>query len=639
VKVRGHRVEVGEVEAAVGSMPGVRHAVVVAAGAAGAQQLVAYVTGEVTGARVRAWLEARLPRYLVPATVMVVERLPLTANGKVDRRALPAPRTALEARLAAVWAAVLRRPTVGVEDNFFELGGDSILSLQIVGRAQAAGIAVTVRDVFAHQTVAALAAAVARGTPSLTPVPQAPVEGAVPLTPIQQWFFAQRLPARHHWNQAVLVELEAGTDPAWVEASLQAVVAQHDALRLRFRPEGATWTQAHAVPGAARWTVHDLRGESVSAQVAAQAAVMAAAQASLDLTQGPLVHGVYVRRSETRDRLLLVVHHAVIDGVSWRVLLEDLQTGVAQQRLGFPVRLPAKTTSFQAWASALTEYAQTPAVAEERAYWTAVTSGPSGPVPRDGATGANVGATQATVTVALGTAATMALLQRVPQGDGPQLEDALVAAVVAGLGTWTGTWTWRLDLEGHGREPWTASLDVSRTVGWFTTLYPVWVASTATASARTRAEAVRALRVARPQHGLGYGLLRYLATPPLPPPATEAEISINYLGQFDQVSPTRWPRAPESPGPPRAPADPRPHLLEVTAAVRDGILQIHIAYSEAIHRRATIEAFAATIHTALEQLLTDTLAAPDVDEPTGPSFVKTDADWANVLAELNTRPS
>ncbi|NKE63606.1 AMP-binding protein, partial [Lentzea sp. PSKA42] len=252
VKIRGYRVEPGEVEVVIGDHPDVRDVVVVArdGGPHGGKRLVAYVVaeGEFSATVLRAWLRERVPDYLVPSVFVALDRLPLTPNGKVDRRGLPdpepetvgeayvAPRTAVEETLAAVWSGVLGVERVGVHDNFFELGGDSILSLQIVARARAAGLGIDVADVFAHQSVAELAPVV-RDAPAATLAEQGVVTGPVPLTPIQRWFLAQDIPDRDHWNWSGMFELAPGTDPDRLAVALDAVVAHHDALRIRFTPE------------------------------------------------------------------------------------------------------------------------------------------------------------------------------------------------------------------------------------------------------------------------------------------------------------------------------------------------------------------------------------------------------------------
>ncbi len=392
VKIRGFRIELGEIEAVLSQHPEVREAVVVAReDSPGDKRLVAYVVlhqGQTpTISDLRDHVMKNLPNYMVPSAFVPLEVLPMTPSGKVDRRALPAPqanhlevaetfvapRAAIEEVLADIWAQVLRLDRVGVHDNFFELGGDSILGLQMLARAHQAGLSLTPKHLFQYQTIAQLAAVV---TPSQSvEAQQAPVTGAVPLTPIQHWFFEQRFVAPHHWNQAWLLEMNQALDGGLLEQAVQQVLTHHDALRLRFTPEGRGWLQWHEESErAAVFRQVDLSGLSAAEQQVALEAIAAEAQASLHLEAGPLVRVVYFQMGLNQPaRLLIVIHHLVVDGVSWRILLEDLTTAYQQLRKGHMPHLPAKTTSFQQWAQRLTEYAQsvccgpgTPVLAEYR---------------------------------------------------------------------------------------------------------------------------------------------------------------------------------------------------------------------------------------------------------------------------------
>ncbi len=349
VKVRGFRIELGEIESELRQAPGVRDAVVVAhESAPGEVRLVAYVV-PAEAARVpslRERLQERLPDYMVPAAFVGLSGLPLTVNGKVDRRALPAPdampaearagyqppRDPVEQTLASLWAEVLRVDRVGIEDNLFELGGDSILCIKIVARAAQAGIRLTVKQLFEHPTIIAL-------RPLLEAVPAlagglGPIAGPVPLAPIQHWFFAQDLPAPHHFNQAVLLEAREGLDSLLLGEALGHLLAHHDALRLRFERDGESYRQRAVAPdGRVPFTRLDLSGIRGEEQVKSLERAAAALQASLDLSEGPLLRVALFDQGRGRPgRLLLTVHHLAVDGVSWRILLEDLETAYRHLR-------------------------------------------------------------------------------------------------------------------------------------------------------------------------------------------------------------------------------------------------------------------------------------------------------------------
>ena len=274
--------------------------------------------------------------------------------------------------LANIWSQLLRIERVGVHDKFFELGGDSILSLQVTARANQAGLRLTANQIFEHQTIAELASVAE--TASHIAAEQGLVTGEVPLTPIQRWFFEQDFVELHHWNQARLLELRQNLDPALLEEAIQHLISHHDALRLQFRREGAGWTQFNAgIETRSSLTRVDLAGLSDREQDAAFQKVAAELQAEFNLAEGPLLRAAWFGLNAKRpDRLLIVIHHLAIDGVSWRILLEDLESICQQLGRGETIRLPAKTTSFRQWAQRLTEYARGAAAQQEADYWLAL---------------------------------------------------------------------------------------------------------------------------------------------------------------------------------------------------------------------------------------------------------------------------
>src|SRR6185369_12480763 len=353
VKIRGFRVELGEVESVLRQHPGIRDDVVDArVGATGGRRLVAYVVPAAPAAPeedLRAFLGERLPDHMVPSAFVFLEALPLTPNGKVDRRALPEPEAD-------------RR---GVEDNFFTLGGDSILSIQVTSRARRAGLQLTPRDLFEHPTIAGLAA-VARRVGEVLAEPET-VVGPVPLTPIQEWFFAQGFVAPHHFNLPLLLELRRPVAPAMLDRLLVRLLGRHDALRLRFISTEEGWRQeASPSENATPFTTLDLSALSASRQPAALEEAGAALQTSLDLSRGPLLRSaLFELGAERRQRLLLAGHHLILDTVSWQILAEDLALALGQAGASEDVDLPPRTASFRRWAQRLAEHALSPAVAAE----------------------------------------------------------------------------------------------------------------------------------------------------------------------------------------------------------------------------------------------------------------------------------
>jgi non-ribosomal peptide synthase protein (TIGR01720 family) len=583
---------------------------------------------------------------MVPALYVPLESLPLNANGKVDRRALaalplPAPSTAappsepsgeVEELLAGIWRRVLALEAVGVEDNFFELGGDSILGLRIVAEAHRAGLRLSVRDLFQHQTIAALAPVVERGDRPAA-AEQGAVTGAVALTPPQWRFFALELPRPHHYTQSLLLETDEPLRPAWLAVVVRRLLEHHDALRFRYVVEDGRWHQSATAPGGElSFSVVDLAalGEGVGAAVEA---VAASTQASLDLGRGPLLRMVYLDLGPHRSRrLLVVVHHLVMDGVSWRILLEDLEAVYRQLEGGGPVALPPKTTSFKEWAERLRALQRSREVQEELAAWSSEARRRVAPLPRDFEDGENLQATASTVVVAVDDDVTGALLQEVPRAGATGVVDVLLAALARALTAWAGGRPVLVDLEDHGRgQELFEEVDLSRTVGWFTSEYPVLLDGGSGTSPGEALALVQAELRRVPRRGLGYGQLvagelageapaRLLALP-------RSEAIFNYHGQVDQAlgreSPFRM--APERKGPAQDPGSRRQHLIEIDASVSGGRLRTSWVYGTDVHREATIRRLAERFVAAVGEVVAH------VTGRTSDAYTPADFD----LADLN----
>ena len=623
MKIRGYRVELGEIEAVLRKQEGVSGAIVVVReDVPGEKRLVAYVAGEAGADALRAQLRATLPEYMVPAAFVHMETLPQTATGKIDPKTLPAPedaapveeryvapRTPVEETLAGIWAQALRRERVGVEDSFFELGGDSILSIQVVSRARRAGLMLSPRHLFEHPTIAGLAAVVEQGAAArATGAEQGRVEGAVALTPIQAWYLGQEPAAPAHYNQSVLLEVDASVTDGALETALSGVLAHHDALRLRFRRTDSGWEQWHDGDTGIALERVDLSALAADGRDAAQAEAGNAAQASLDLEHGPLGRALLFDRGEQGRVLLLVLHHLVVDGVSWRILREDLELACEQAARGEAVELGAKTTSYRQWAGALEAYAAGDALRAQAEYWQAQGARGVAPLPVDGEGSGTVADARA-VAVALDAEETRALLQDVPAAYGTQINDVLLTALAEAVSAWTGAPRVRLSLEGHGREEEVGEgVDLTRTVGWFTSEYPLVLDLAGADGPGERLKAVKEQLRAVPQRGIGFGVLRYLSPDAklrrrLAGPAAP-EIVFNYLGQFDQgtdgASRLRFAAGPR--GRELAPETRLPRLA-VNGRVAGGQLQLSWTYGEGTHRRDTIERLAQSYLESLRGLI------------------------------------
>ncbi|OPF84592.1 non-ribosomal peptide synthetase [Streptomyces antioxidans] len=616
VKIRGFRIELGEIEAVLAGHPAVGQvAVRVREDQPGRKLLAAYVVPagrEADGRELREYAAAALPDHMVPAAFVTLDALPLTVNGKLDHRALPAPsfgggqdarapRTAAEETLCALFAEVLGVERVGVDDSFFELGGDSIISIQLVGRARKEGLRFTPRDVFAHKTVAALAAATGTsGEPAETAPEPAVADGAgdVPLTPIIHWL-RERGGTIDQFNQTMSMPVPPGVGPETLHGALRAVLDHHDALRMTLTriAEDVGWSLEIAAPGAVR-AEEVLRRVDVAELVRAgydeerldrrAAEEIAAAQSELAPDEGRMVRAVWFDAGpDTPGQLALIAHHLVVDGVSWRILLPDLQAAIDALGAGRPAVLEPVGTSFRRWAQALTEVAGEPERMRELSLWRAMQMG-SDPLlteePLDPAQ--DTMGTAAQLSFILPAEVTGPLLGRVPAAFRAGVNDVLLTALAIAVAEWrraTGRGEGSevlIDLEGHGREEIVPGADLSRTVGWFTSLYPVRldagelgpedVAAVGPAVGTALKQVKERLRTI-PDNGVGYGLLRHLnpQTARVLGRFPEPQIGFNYLGRLGESPHHDVPEEPTATGDLSSVADaamPLPHTVDLTAS-------------------------------------------------------------------------
>ncbi|MGL4960428.1 MAG: amino acid adenylation domain-containing protein, partial [Inquilinus sp.] len=605
VKIRGFRIEPGEVAAALSSHPAVGQAAVIAReDQPGQKQLVGYVVAAPgalpDGAELRRHVGQRLPEHMVPAAVVVLEALPLTANGKLDRRALPAPtygtavsrgpRTAQEQILAALFAEVLGLESVGADDSFFDLGGDSIVSIQLVSRARRAGLAIAARDVFQHQTVAGLAS-VARAVAADMPAGPDVGVGAVPATPILRWLLEQEGPIERY-HQGLVVQVPAGLEAGHLCGGLQALLDHHDALRLRAE-RGADGGWSLSIPAAGTVLAEsclrriEVSGVSPSAWREILAEAMAEAAAELDPASGRLVRAVWLDAGgEAPGRLSLAIHHLAVDGVSWRILLPDLERAVAAS--GEAVRLEPCGTSFRGWARHLEAEAVRAARVAELALWQGQLAGPDPRLSgRDLDPVRDVHGRAGHVVLRLPASVTEAVLTRVAPLVRGRVNDVLLAGFAVAVADWRRRHgggeeaAVLVAVEGHGREA-PVGIDLSRTVGWFTSLFPVRLDGglsdleglSAGATAGRVLKRVKEQLRALPENGLGYGLLRHL-NPEAGAVLSELgspQLCFNYLGRFGTGAGGDWSAVgdAEGVGGGSDPAMPLGHAITLNALAEEG---------------------------------------------------------------------
>jgi amino acid adenylation domain-containing protein/non-ribosomal peptide synthase protein (TIGR01720 family) len=659
VKIHGYRIELGEIENMLRAHENVISSIVIAReDRVGARQLVAYVVSreskKLSSAELRGFLKDRIPDYMVPGSFVFLDRLPLTLNGKVDRNALPAPdhlkhdadrvftapHTGVEKKLAQIWCEVLGLERVGVHDNFFDLGGDSILSIQIVARANQAGLRLTPRQLFQQQTVADLATVVG----SVVLAEQGLVTGPVPLTPIQARFFELDQPKLHHYNQAMLLEIRDPVDAPVFQRALEILLVQHDALRLRYRKNPDGWEQFLVAPdGFAPLEQIDLSALTEAEQTTKISEHAANLHASLDLEHGPLIRvALFERGSQQPSYLLIVIHHLAVDGVSWRILLEDLHSTYQQLNRREEPSLPAKTTSYKNWAERLIEHARSGELRQELAFWCETNERLQARLPLDHPQGTNTVASARTISVSLNVDETRELLQALPVAYRTQINEVLLTALVRAVTAWTRVDSLLVDLEGHGREEIFEGVDLSRTVGWFTTIFPVALDCK---DLQTPAETLRSVKEQLrriPNRGVGYGLLKYAVSDAdvadklraLP----QAELRFNYLGQIDRVfvDSSMFAVAPHQAGPAQTLEAERSYLLNIIAMVTRGELRLQWTFSENIHRPETIEHLAQQHLRELRMLIEQSRAGEEtVYSPSDfPSANLTREELDKVLARI-----
>ncbi|MGI0116123.1 amino acid adenylation domain-containing protein [Zooshikella sp. RANM57] len=562
VKIRGFRIELGEIEAVLAQQPSVQETVVVAReDQLGDKRLVAYIVAtddEQTESALRSelkhTLKQQLPDYMVPSVWVVLDKLPLTPNGKIDRKALPepdytpqadyvVPTSMIESQLCEIWQAVLGIARVSTQANFFTVGGDSIKAIQVASRAQRAGLALTTRQLFTYQTIAELALHVT--TVIDTKIPQVAVDGEQTLLPIQQHFLTTQLTDAHHFNQALSIQLPPNTTQTALQHALLAIVARHDVLRLAFEQHASVWqANYHTLDlQVITDTLHCLSVTSMTDDANRRRIRDHAnqLQASFDLSQPPLSRWLWIVDEATANsELIWIMHHLIVDGVSWRVLVQDLQHAIEQFNGTASVKLAPKTSSYQRWARYLKTYSESPACQQTVGYWQQVVSQPFESLPAMPLMSTDSFNQQRTArhVLPLNETLTQQLLQQANGCYHTQINDLLLTALLLAVTEWSGGDSLRVDLEGHGREALCDDINLSETVGWFTSVYPVYLhKATTVAGTGHIGEHIKVVKEQLrqiPNKGIDYGILQRFQ------PGTLAdhrpsEIVFNYLGQFNQT--------------------------------------------------------------------------------------------------------
>ncbi|MBV1880989.1 MAG: amino acid adenylation domain-containing protein [Pseudomonadales bacterium] len=651
VKVRGYRIELAEIEEAIVQIEGVREvAVVVREDEPGIKRLAAYfVADDLEGKTLRSNLKKRLPHYMIPSVIMLMDSLPLTRNGKIDRVALlklpieidsetksALPSTERERVLTNIWKDVLHIKNVGLHDNFFEMGGDSILSIQIISRAKKAGIRLTVKQLFENQTIAELAGAASEvDHPVLAE--QGRLEGEALISPIQQWFFSQQQEQPHYYNQAVLLKLGRELSNKTIEYALSRIVDQHDGLRMQFEHRNSSWHQRYGAKPEALFSTVILTEESALADVLRQN------QASLCLETGPLLKAVSIQMPNGERLLHWVIHHLVVDGVSWRILLEDFNQACHSSQTPATM-LGEKTTSFRQWTATNKAHFDSGGFDVDLSYWlelsdTLSLNDSTFALPANFSRGhiteikgteikgtainhisiKNCVAQEKKVVVALDPQLTQSLLREVNSAYNTDINDILLTALMQTLSRWTGFSQALINLEGHGRETDTRDLDskgidLSRTVGWFTSLYPVGISLPVSdkgeqASLEAQIKSIKEQLRRVPNHGFGFGMHRLwnqdAAVQNKLAVLSKVEVAFNYLGQFDSIkeNSSLFSLTTADRGGDQASTTKRMHGLDINGHILEGQLQLEWTFSNERFNVQSIETVASRYITLLTEII------------------------------------
>ena len=601
VKIRGFRIELGEIEAALGQHPDIAQAVVVAReDAPGEKRLVAYFVSNQkqapSSSELRAFLATKLPEYMVPWAFVTLKSLPLTPNGKVDRRSLPEPdsakaklegtfaepRTPAEETIAQIWGQMLEVEKVGIYDNFFELGGDSISSIRIVAKINQSGLRVTPKQLFECPTVAELAAVA--GTIETT-------EKLLPILPIQQEFLEEKISGK---CQSFLFKTDSDIAPELWQQAVQKLLDRHDILRLRFLHTESGWQQMYGsldeIP-TKPFSYIDLSALPASEGEITLERTAADLKESLNPAEGILWRvALFNQGNDRHNSLLLTIHQLVADSVSWQILLEELSAAIAQLSQGQSVELPPTTATFKRWSEFLQEYAKSPQIQQERDYWLAARQEVS-KLPVDSPSNDRANA----VLVSLDVEETRTLLQKVPAAYGTQTSEVLLTALVQTFNQWTKADSLLVDLEASGREIFAKDIDLSRTIGCFTALFPVQLVLKGISQPGEALKAIKEQVRGVPNRGAGFGVLRYLGDGAEVAAHLQAldrsPVRFNYREQLDPILPESFAFELVESAPSSLPGN-RRYPIEIDSGVRENRLQLEWRYSEAAYRRTTIEKLA-----------------------------------------------
>ncbi len=608
VKISGYRIELKEIESTLSTYPGIKESVVAVKERDHNKILVAYYLSddEIVVDKLKAYVVEKLPSYMLPLYYIKLDSLPLTSNGKLDLKKLPepssfaiddyqAPTTVVEKLLIKHWSDILNVKVISITDNYFLIGGDSIKSIQISSKMRADGFEVSVQDIFRNPTIKTLAAVT---KPLSTPVNQSTVTGEVELSPIQQWFFDKSKTDHHHFNQSSLLRFDSKVTRQTVQSIFSEILTHHDALRMIFKNEEGIVYQYNQEDTI---TV-DIEEYDLTSLKNPQKTLLDHAnnlQSQIDLDNGPLVKlGLF--QTDAESRLLIVIHHLVIDGISWRILLEDIETLYSQILNGDSLKLPLKTDSFKTWSKTLKEYTNSESYQKGKLYWETQLRKENSTIKRDFPDGLNIHKDHHSEILELDLSDTKQLLTEAHAAYGTQINELLISAFLLAINKQFEVNTLCIDLEGHGREEIASGINVGRTIGWFTSIYPVLLEKKGediSSVVRHIKETLRAV----PNKGIDYLISHYTDVDPLHLKSS-SNISFNYLGQFESDY-KNLQVLNESKGNEISLNMKQPYDWNVIGWVSDEKLKLELVYSTQQYKKDTIQSFIRIFKESLKDII------------------------------------
>ena len=607
VKIRGHRIELSEIEVQLLSHLKIKEAVVLASdGNNNDRYLCAYFVADedLTVSGLRSYLKGTLPEYMIPAYFIQMDKLPVNSNGKLDRKALPspggniatgekyeAPGSDIEEKLVKAWSEVLGIERISINDSFLALGGDSIKAMKLMPILNNYNLKLEIKDLFQFPTIKELGKHVET---SAKQIDQGMIEGKIALTPIQKWFFSEHIQNKNHFNQSILIYRKTRFDENIVMKTISKIVEHHDALRMVYRQEDRRWVQFNRGIGEGMFAMEiiDFQEETdYKARLNHEADKL---QKRLDISEGPLVRlGLF--KTFEGDYLLIVIHHLVVDGVSWRIILDDFVSGYTQAVGNEDIKLADKTESFRKWASVLEDYSESKELLVEIDYWKTIKQYHEEPLPADGAATGDKHP-GSIITVSLPEEETDRLFKSARKAYSLEYNEVLLTALGLALQEWTGKNSALLNIEGHGREKIDGSIEISRTVGWFTSIFPVVINVSDGGNIYESLMLVSNILKQIPNKGVGYGILKYLT-----PEKFKNEISFdnnpqicfNFFGQFDkELRKSDFYISNLSAGNMVDQNSERLYSLDLNCVISEGQLQMLVNYDQHEFKIETIQKFA-----------------------------------------------